>query len=159
MGMCIYSQNINKKYIFVTTLLEELCDLYDILLFQELPWQTVRHSASIKRKKGEPVKGLPLHSHWIPIVPKAIDSWIGCPCIMAYMHRNLWVLKPKNRTDIVNHPNVLLLTFKGPSELLNVLNVYSDPAMHSGIQLLQNCTSSLPEIRYMGGDFNCCFQL
>ena len=155
-GMHIYSQNVNKKYVFVSTLLEELWDLYDILLFQEPPWQTVRYSASMKSKKGEPVKGPPLHPHWIPIVPKAIDPQIGRPRVIAYMHRNLRVLKSKNCTDIVNHPNVLLLTFKGPSGPLNVLNIYSDPSTHGGIQLLQNCVSALPEIGYMGGDFNCC---
>ena len=154
--MRIYSQNINKKYIFVTTLLEELHDLYHILFLQELPWQTVRYSTSMKSKKSEPVKGLPLHLHWIPIVPKVIDPWIGRPRIMAYVHRNLWVLKPKNCTDIVNNPDVLLLTFRGPSGPLNVLNVYFDPSVHGGIQLLQNCISALLEIGYMGSDFNCC---
>ena len=157
--MRIYSQNVNRKYVFVTTLLEELRDLYDILFFQEPPWQTVRHTASMKSKKGEPVKGPPLHPHWIPIVPKAIDPCINRPHVMAYVHRNLQVLKPKNRTDIVNHPDVLLLTLKGPSGPLNVLNVYSDPSTHGGIQFLQDCVGTLPEIRYMGSDFNCCSQL
>ena len=80
MGMCIYSQNVNRKYIFTSTLLEELQDLYDILFFQEPPWQTVRHSASMKSKKGEPVKGPPLHPHWIPIIPKVIDARIDHLC-------------------------------------------------------------------------------
>ena len=158
-GMCIYSQNVNRKYIFTSTLLEELRDLYDILLFQELPWQTVRHTTSMKSKKGEPVKGLPLHPHWIPIVLKAIDARIDHPHVMAYVHRNLRVLKPKNHTDIMNHPDVLLLTFKGPSGPLNVLNIYSDPSTHGGIQLLQDCAGTFPEIGYMGGDFNCCSRL
>ena len=157
--MCIYSHNVNQKYVYVSTLLEELRDLYDILFLQEPPWQTVRYSASMKSKKGEPVKGPPLHPHWIPIVPKAVDAHIGCPHVMAYVHRNLWVLKPKNYTDIVDHPDVLLLTLKGPSGPLNVLNVYSDPATHGRIQLLQDCVSSLPEIGYMGSDFNCCSRL
>ena len=157
--MRIYSQNVNRKYVFVTTLLKELRDLYDILFFQEPPWQTVRHTASMQSKKGEPVKGPPLHPHWIPIVPKAIDPRIDRPRVMAYVHRNLRVLKPKNRTDIVNHPDVLLLTLKGPSGPLNVLNVYSDPSTHGGIQLLQDCVSALLEIGYMGGDFNCCSRL
>ena len=61
--MHIYSQNIDRKYFFTSTLLEELRDLYDILFFQELPWQTVRHSASMKSKKGELVKGPLLHPH------------------------------------------------------------------------------------------------
>ena len=133
--MCIYSQNVNQKYIFVTTLLGELCNLYNILFFQELPWQTVRHTASMKSKKGEPVKGLCLHPHWIPIVPKAIDPCIGRPHIMAYMHRNLRVLKPKKHTDIVNHPDVLLLMLKGPSgppelfeRILRPLHSWRDPA-------------------------------
>ena len=142
-------------YIFVTTLLEELCDLYNILFFQKLPWQTVRHSAFIKNKKDEPVKGPPLHPHWIPIVPKAIDAHIGCPCVMVYMHRNFWILKSKNHTDIVNHSNVLLLMLKSPLDPLNILNIYSDSAMHGGIQLLQNCASTLPEIGYMGGEAPC----
>ena len=110
----------------------------------------------MKSKKGEPIKGLPLHLHWIPIILKMIDPQIGRMRVMAYVHRNLQVLKSKNHTDIVNHSNVLLLTFKGPSGPLNILNVYSDPATHGGIQLLQDCACSLLEIGYMGGDFNCC---
>ena len=46
---------------------------------------------------------------------------------MAYVHRNLQILKPKNHTDIMNHLNILLLTLKGLLGPLNVLNVYSDP--------------------------------
>ena len=112
----------------------------------------------MKSKKGELVKDPLLHPHWISIIPRTIDARIGCLRIMAYVYRNLWILKPKNCTDIVNYPDVLLM-LKGPSGPLNVLNVYLDPAMHGRIQLLQDCISAFLEIGYMGSNFNCCFWL
>lgn len=94
-GMRIYSQNVNKQYIYLSDCLEEFRLRYDIIFVQEPGWRTVRHSASMLSKDGTPVKGPPIHPQWIPIIPKKTVPQLDRPRVMAYVHRNLVSLKPK----------------------------------------------------------------
>jgi hypothetical protein len=74
---------------------------------------------------------------------------------MAYAHRRLWHLKPRSRSDVVDHPDILLITLKGPCGPFNLLNVYSDGQNNLAIKLLSERRDIIPELGYMGGDFNC----
>ena len=62
----IYSQNVYKKYDYLSVLLEDLRDSFDIIFVQEPPWVTLRHTASMTEREGAPVTGPPLHLAWMP---------------------------------------------------------------------------------------------
>jgi len=69
----IYSQNVGRKWSWVVNLLES-CKLdFDIIFLQEPPWSTVRYSASLTEKTGDPVRGPPVHPDWWVIYPKEFD--------------------------------------------------------------------------------------
>jgi hypothetical protein len=154
-GLRIYSQNVYRKYDHMSMLLEFRQDKSDVILIQEPAWVTVRHAPSMLRKDGDPVTGVPIHPMWMCIVPKKVVPSLERPRVVAYVHKRLASLKPKNRTDVINDPDVLLITLKGPAGPLNLINVYNDKSTNSAINLLSAVAADLPEIGYMGGDFNC----
>jgi hypothetical protein len=71
-GLRIYSQNVYRKYDYMSMLLELRQDKSDVILIQEPTWVTVRHAPSMVRKDGDPVIGVPTHPMWMCIVPKKV---------------------------------------------------------------------------------------
>ena len=60
----LYSQNVNRNYDFVLTILKERKSEFDILLLQEPPWRLIRRTVSATNPKGEAVIGAPTHPGW-----------------------------------------------------------------------------------------------
>jgi hypothetical protein len=63
-------------------------------------------------------------------------------------------MRPKLQTDILSHPDIILLTLWGPADPINLINVYSD-SNGSAIKSLDHLGLELPKLGYMGGNFNC----
>ena len=61
-------------------------------------------------------------------------------------------MKPKLRTDIFNHKDIMLITLNSPNGKINLVNAYSD-SNGSAIRILRD--SDIPLLSYLGGDFNC----
>ena len=61
-------------------------------------------------------------------------------------------MKPKLRTDIFDHKDIMLITLNGPNGMINLVNAYSDSS-GSAIRILRD--SDIPLLSYLGGDFNC----
>jgi hypothetical protein len=122
----IYSQNVGKKHNWTITLLERMKTTVDVLLLQEPPWATVRYTASLTKKDGSPIKGPPIHPDCIPMYPKGFDAAEDRPHVIAYVNRAIRVVKPKLRSDIVNHRDIMIVTVRGHLGPLHLMNVYSD---------------------------------
>ena len=60
----IYSQNVQKNYVLVDSLLEFQKDLYDILFIQELLWNFIQFVPSTSSPGGQEVIGAPIHPEW-----------------------------------------------------------------------------------------------
>jgi len=58
----IYSQNVQKNYVLVDSLLESQKDLYDILFIQEPSWNFIHFAPSTTTSKGDEVIGAPIYS-------------------------------------------------------------------------------------------------
>ena len=113
----------------------------------------------MNEKLGTPEMGMSCHPDWKCIYPKVTsvknvtqsrDS--SRPRVAAYVHCQLWAMKPKLRTDIFNHKDIMLITLNGPNGKINLVNAYSDSS-GSAIRIL--CNSDIPLLSYLGGDFNC----
>jgi hypothetical protein len=52
-----FSFNVNKNYLYMETLLVHLSlqKKVDVIFLQEPPWRTIRHTPSVKSKKGKEV--------------------------------------------------------------------------------------------------------
>ena len=71
-SLCIYSQNVGRKWSWVVNLLESRKLEFDIIFLHEPLWSTVRYSASLTEKTGDPVRGPPVHPDWWVIYPKEL---------------------------------------------------------------------------------------
>jgi hypothetical protein len=122
----IYSQNVGKKHNWTVSLLEQFKLDFDILFLQEPPWATVRYTASLTEKDGTPIKGPLIHPDWIPMFPKGFDAAEDRLRVIAYVNCAIRVVKPKLRSDIVNHRDVMIVTVHGHLGPVHLMNVYSD---------------------------------
>ena len=159
-GIRIYSQNVYRKYNWVQTLLNSSSNLYDIFLFQEPPWAHIKNVASMEYWEGTPVTGMPSHPDYTCLYhtmagskSRTFDVDGSRPRVAAYVHKNLSSMKPKLRSDILIHRDILIITLTRPEGCVNIMNVYSDSSGTS-IRVLSDHVN-LPRIDYMGGDFNC----
>src|ERR1700724_3598027 len=159
-GIRIYFQNVYRKYDWVQTLLNDLNNSYDIFLFQEPPWVHIKNVSSMEYWEGTPVTGMPSHPDYICLYhtmagskSRTFDVDGSRPRVAAYVHKNLSSMKPKLRSDILSHRDILIITLTRPEGCINVLNVFSPPN-GSAIRVLHEHVN-LPRIDYMGGDFNC----
>jgi hypothetical protein len=64
------------------------------------------------------------------------------------------LIKPKLRSSIVNHRNVMIVTVRGHLGPLHLMNTYSDEN-GSAIRYIEDHLEAFPDLGYMGGDFNC----
>jgi hypothetical protein len=83
LGLCVFSQNIQKHYVSVANFLEAHSAHYEILLFQEAPWALIKHVPSSEDARGTPEWGALAHPDWIPLVPRTPQG--DKPHIIAYV--------------------------------------------------------------------------
>ena len=104
----IYSQNVQKNYVLVDSLLESQKDLYDILFIQEPPWNFIRFAPSTTTSRGDEVVGAPIHPDWTQVVqfPQSSEQ---TPRVMCFIHSRLSRLRFALRRDIVDHRDIQLL--------------------------------------------------
>jgi hypothetical protein len=60
----MFSQNVNRNYVYVDSLLAELYEHYDLLFIQEPPWRLIRSAPSSASREGADVIGGPLNPNW-----------------------------------------------------------------------------------------------
>ena len=72
---------------------------------------------------------------------------------MAFIHSRLSRLRFSLRRDVVDHCNILLLSFFNRGECYFLMNVYSDDC-HSAVKFMLDQIIDIPNLLYMGGDFN-----
>ena len=159
-GLRIKSQNVYHKYAWTETVLISRDDSaskfkFDIFFIQEPPWTEIKRTASMKDKHGDLETGMLRHPDWKCLYPKLVENVNeSCdstrPRVAAYIHRRLWPLKPKLRSDILHNKDVMLITLNGPEGQINLINAYSDEH-GSAIKILRD--ADLPLIGYLDGDF------
>ena len=147
--LCIYSQNVRKNYVLVDTFLESQKDHYDIFFVQEPLWNFIPYAPSTVSLKGDKVVGAPIHPDWTQVVRVPRDSE-DIPWVMAFIHSRLSRLRFSLRRDVVDHRDILLLSFFNRGECHFLMNVYSDDR-HSAVKFMLD---QIPNLLYMGGDFN-----
>ena len=72
---------------------------------------------------------------------------------MCFIHSRLSRLRFALRRDIVNHRDIQLLSFFNRGRCQFLMNVYSDD-LHTAVDFLSREALNIPNLLYMGGDFN-----
>jgi len=136
----------------VDTFLESQKDYYDIFFVQEPPWNFIRYAPSTVSLKEDKVVGALIHPDWTQVVRVPRDSE-DVPRVMAFIHSCLSRLRFSLRRDVVDHHNILLLSFFNRGECHFLMNVYSDD-YYSAVKFMLDQIIDIPNLLYMGGDFN-----
>ncbi|KAF4610623.1 hypothetical protein D9613_006810 [Agrocybe pediades] len=132
-------------------LLETLQNSFDVLFVQEPPWQTIRQAPSPSNRDGEDIVGAPMHPAWLYMVrPPTNDE---TPRVMAFVSKRLERLRPSMRRDLADHRDIFILSLFQGNETYHLMNVYND-ADGTAVRYLSNHVHELPQLHYMGGDFN-----
>jgi endonuclease/exonuclease/phosphatase family metal-dependent hydrolase len=63
-------------------------------------------------------------------------------------------LRPAYRRDLIDDRDVMVISLVGNGDPIHLMNVYSDD-QHRAIRLIADSIDSLPQMQFMGGDFNC----
>jgi len=148
----IYSQNVQKNYVLVDSLLESQKNLYDILFIQEPPWNFIQFAPSTSSPGGQEVIGAPIYPEWTQVVRFPQDSE-QMPRVMCFIHSRLSRLCFALRRDIVDHRDIQLLSFFNRGRCQFLMNVYSDD-LHTAVDFLSREALNIPNLLYMGRDFN-----
>ena len=150
--ICIYLQNVRKNYVLVDSLLESQKDLYNILFIQEPLWNFIQYTPSTSSPSGQEIVSAPIHPEWTQVVQFSQDSE-QTPRVMCFIHSRLSRLCFALGRDIVDHRNIQLLSFFNRDRCQFFMNVYSDD-LHTAINFLSREALNIPNLLYMGGDFN-----
>ena len=147
----IFSQNIRKNSVIVTSLLESLTQ-YDIILIQELPWSEICKVPSTLYSKDEPLMGTCHHPNWITYtrIPLTDSNF---PRVIAYINTRLSSFRFLLRKDIINHRDIGLIFFLNNKACFYILNIYSDSS-HSALKYLKDTEVNIDNVILMTGDFN-----
>jgi len=148
----IYLQNVRKNYALVDTFLESQKDQYDIFFVQESPWNFICYAPFTVSLEGDKVVGAPIHPDWTQVVQVPRDSE-DVPQVMAFIHSCLSRLRFSLRRDVVDHRDILLLSFFNRRVYHFLMNVYSDDR-HSAVKFMLDQIIDIPNLLYIGEDFN-----
>ena len=147
----ILSQNVYKNSLIVNILFK-IQNQFDIILIQEPPWSEIHKIPSSSDCKGEPLMGTNHHPNWISfarIPSKRSDS----PRVIAYINIRLSSLQFLLRKDIIDHRDIILISFFSNNICYYIMNVYSDSS-HSALKYLKNTEVNIDNVLLMTGDFN-----
>ena len=147
----IFLQNVCRNSLIVNTLLEIL-NQFDIILIQEPPWSEIRKISSTSDHDGEPLMGTIYHPNWI------LFTWIPSdgadfPRVIAYINIYLSSLHFLFHKDIINHRDIILISFFNNNICYYIMNIYSNSS-HTALKYLKNTEVNIDNIILMTGDFN-----
>ena len=147
----IFSQNICKNYLVVNTILKSQSH-FDIVLIQEPSWYFIHKVPSSLNSEGEDFIGTVHHPNWLLFTcPSKNGS--NPPRVSAYINIHLSSLCFSLWSDIINHTDILLLSFINTHVPYFIINVYSD-SFHSALKYLKNTEVNIDNVLVMTGDFN-----
>jgi len=105
----ILSQNVRKNHLIVNTILETQSH-FNIILIQEPPWSIICQVPSTVNSEGENFIGVVHHPNWLLFAINPVNK-VTSPRVTAYINIRLSPLHFSLYTDIINHPDILLMSF------------------------------------------------
>ena len=147
----IFLQNICKNYLIINTILETQSH-FDIVLIQELPWSVIRKVSSTLSSEGKDFIGTVHHPNWLLFAGTPANR-LTSPRVTAYINIRLSSLHFSLRSDIINHTNILLMSFINDHIHYFIINIYSD-SFHLALKYLKDTEVNINNVLVMTGDFN-----
>ena len=147
----IFSQNIYKNMFIVNTILETYSH-FDIILIQEPPWSIICSIPSSASSEDKVLVGAPHHPNWLSFA-RLSASQLDFPRVLAYINTRLSSFCFSLCRDIINHRDILLISFFSNNVCSFIMNIYSD-ASHFTLKYLKDTEMNINNLLIMTGDFN-----
>ena len=147
----IFSKNVRKNSLIINTILETQSQ-FDIILIQEPPWSEIRKIPSSLSSKGEDLIETAHHPNWLLFARIPADR-SDFPRVIAYINICLSPLCFSLCSDIINHRDILLISFLNNHICYYIMNVYSD-SFHTVLKYLKDTEVNINNVLIITGDFN-----
>ena len=92
------------------------------------------------------------HPNWISFARILLEK-SDLPRVIAYINICLSSLRFLLRKDIINHRDIILISFFNNNTCYYIINVYSDSS-HSALKYLKDTEVNIDNVLLMTGDFN-----
>jgi len=147
----IFSQNVRKNSLLINTILE-VHSFFNIIFIQEPSWSSIHSIPSSSNCEGDTLVGMVNHPNWLTFV-RPNTSEIDYPRVIAYINIRLSSFCFSLHKDIIDHRDILLISFFNKGDILWLINVYSDSS-HSTLKYFKDTEVNLHNLLIMTGDFN-----
>ena len=147
----IFSQNIRKNNFIIKMILEAHSD-FNIIFIQEPSWLFICSILYYDNYEDNLLMGIVNHPNWLIFTRKPVSS-NDLPWVAIFVNIRLLSLCFSLRKDVINHRDILLLSFLNNGDSFWIMNVYSDSS-HSTIKYLKDTELNIRNLLIMTGDFN-----
>ena len=147
----VFSQNFWKNNFIISSILEINHD-FDIILIQEPFWSTIRSILCTNNCEGAFLVGIPNHPNWLTFA-RELESASDFPRVTIYINIRLSSLRFSLCKDVINHRDILLISFCNNNSLFWIMNIYSNSS-HSALKYLKDSEANIPNLLIITGDFN-----
>ena len=147
----IFSQNVCKNHLIINTILKTQSH-FNIILIQEPPWSVICKVSSISNSKDKDFIGTVYHPNWLLFASSPTNRSTS-PRVSAYINICLSSLHFSLWSDIINHTDILLMSFINNHVPYFIMNIYSDSS-HSALKYLKDTEVNINNVLIMTGDFN-----
>ena len=147
----IFSQNIWKNNLIINTILEVNAN-FDIIFIQEPSWSTICSISSSWNYEGKSLVGIINYPNWLTFA-RTSESENDFPRVVIYINIRLSSFCFSLHKDVINHRDILLVSFFNNNDIFWLMNIYSD-SFYSVLKYLKNTEASIQNLLIMTGDFN-----
>ena len=147
----IFLQNVRKNSLIINTILKTQSQ-FDIIPIQEPPWSEIHKIPSSSSSKGKALIGTAHHSNWLLFTRIPADRSYS-PKVIAYINIRFSPLRFSLHSDIINHRDILLISFLNNHICYYIMNVYSDSS-HTALKYLKDTEVNINNVLVMTRDFN-----
>ena len=147
----IFSQNVWKNNLIMNTILEVKTN-FNIIFIQEPSWSTIHSISSSKSYKEESLVGVVNHPNWLTFT-KNSESLNDFSRVIIYVNIRLSSFCFSLHKDVINHKDILLVSFFNNNDIFWLINIYSDSS-HLALKYLKDAKVDICNLLIMTGDFN-----
>jgi len=147
----IFSQNVQKNNLIINTIFELKAD-FNIIFIQEPSWSTICTITSSRNCEEESLVGIANHPNWLTF-SRSSEMESDYPKVVIYVNIRLSPLCFSLCKDIINHKDILLISFFNNNNIFWLMNVYSDLS-YTALKYLKNTEVCIQNLLIMTGDFN-----
>jgi len=147
----IFFQNVCKNMLTVNTILKTYCH-FDIILIQEFPWSITHSISSLTYSEGKVLVRAPHHPNWLSFTKPSVTQ-LDFLRVLAYINIRLSSFHFSLHRDIINHRDILVISFFTNNICSFIINIYSDTS-HSTLKYLKDTEVNINNLLIMTSDFN-----